>query len=225
MKRMGLGGFFMHSRVGLDTAYLSDEWFECVDACVDEGNRIDMNAWLYDEDRWPSGAAGGLVTKNPKFRMRHLHMEILNKPSDLKWDKDMLAAFRAKVEAPNAHDVRPLARGSRPDKLAPGESLIVLRAKIDASTSWYNGYTYLDTMSHEAVEKFIEVTHKAYLKRYGKEFGKRIPGIFTDEPNFGRVMLGWDASPNAVPWTEKTAHDFQEEIWLRPSPALGGNLF
>ena len=32
MKRMGLGGFFMHARVGLDTGYLSDEWFECVNA-------------------------------------------------------------------------------------------------------------------------------------------------------------------------------------------------
>jgi hypothetical protein len=28
MRRMGLGGFFMHSRVGLDTPYLADEWFE-----------------------------------------------------------------------------------------------------------------------------------------------------------------------------------------------------
>ena len=58
MHRMGLGGFFMHSRVGLDTAYLSDEWFECVDACIDEAEKLDMQAWLYDEDRWPSGAAG-----------------------------------------------------------------------------------------------------------------------------------------------------------------------
>ncbi len=26
MNEMGLGGFFMHSRVGLDTEYLSKEW-------------------------------------------------------------------------------------------------------------------------------------------------------------------------------------------------------
>ncbi|NQT91763.1 MAG: hypothetical protein HQ559_03305, partial [Lentisphaerae bacterium] len=65
MQRMGLGGFFMHSRVGLATPYLSDEWFECVRACVDEAKGLGMEAWLYDEDRWPSGAAGGLVTQNP----------------------------------------------------------------------------------------------------------------------------------------------------------------
>lgn len=55
MHRMGLGGFFMHSRIGLDSAYLSNEWFDCVGACVDEANKLGMDAWLYDEDRWPSG--------------------------------------------------------------------------------------------------------------------------------------------------------------------------
>ena len=29
MKMMGIGGFFMHSRVGLNTPYLQEEWFEC----------------------------------------------------------------------------------------------------------------------------------------------------------------------------------------------------
>ncbi|HUS44562.1 MAG TPA: hypothetical protein VM219_00800, partial [Phycisphaerae bacterium] len=46
LKQMGLGGFFMHSRVGLDTAYLSDEWFRCVRACIDEAKQQGMEAWL-----------------------------------------------------------------------------------------------------------------------------------------------------------------------------------
>ena len=51
MKEMGLGGFFMHSRVGLDTPYLSDQWFDCVRACCEEAEKLGMKAWLYDEDR------------------------------------------------------------------------------------------------------------------------------------------------------------------------------
>jgi hypothetical protein len=65
-KQMGLGGFFMHARVGLGTPYLSPEWFRCIGACVDEAKKLGLDAWLYDEDRWPSGAAGGIVTKDPK---------------------------------------------------------------------------------------------------------------------------------------------------------------
>ena len=72
MKEMGLGGFFMHSRVGLATPYLSNEWFDCIRVCCEEAEKLGMKAWLYDEDRWPSGAAGGLVTKDPKYRARSL---------------------------------------------------------------------------------------------------------------------------------------------------------
>lgn len=102
MHRMGLGGFFMHSRVGLATPYLSDEWFACIDACVDEAGRLGMEAWLYDEDRWPSGAAGGLATRNPKYRMRSLVMEELDAPEQLEWTDDTIAAFIARVEGNKA---------------------------------------------------------------------------------------------------------------------------
>ena len=34
-----------------------------------------MLCWLYDEDRWPSGAAGGYVTKNHRHRQKAFHLE------------------------------------------------------------------------------------------------------------------------------------------------------
>lgn len=61
MKAAGLGGFFMHSRVGLITPYLSEEWMDRIRAVVRESKRVGMNAWLYDEDRYPSGFAGGMI--------------------------------------------------------------------------------------------------------------------------------------------------------------------
>lgn len=44
MKQMGLGGYFMHSRAGLITEYLGDEWFDLINAGADEGERIGMEA-------------------------------------------------------------------------------------------------------------------------------------------------------------------------------------
>ena len=64
MKDMGMGGFFMHSRTGLETEYLGEEWFELINACADYAESIGMEAWLYDEDRWPSGLAGRMSSKN-----------------------------------------------------------------------------------------------------------------------------------------------------------------
>ena len=57
LHEMGFGGFHMHVHTGMDTPYLSDEYMSLVRACVDKAERERMLAWLYDEDRWPSGAA------------------------------------------------------------------------------------------------------------------------------------------------------------------------
>ncbi|MBQ1271313.1 MAG: hypothetical protein IIY11_06605, partial [Clostridia bacterium] len=62
-KKMGLGGFHMHVRTGLDTKYLSNEFMDYISFCTEKAKDENMLAWLYDEDRWPSGTAGGLVTR------------------------------------------------------------------------------------------------------------------------------------------------------------------
>ena len=59
LKEMGLGGAHMHVRTGMATPDLSDEHMALVRACVEKCKQESMLAWLYDEDRWPSGAAGG----------------------------------------------------------------------------------------------------------------------------------------------------------------------
>ncbi|MBR2910772.1 MAG: hypothetical protein IKC05_04130, partial [Lentisphaeria bacterium] len=46
----GLGGFFLHARTGLRTPYLSEKFFEAIEAAVDEAEKCGMQAWLYDED-------------------------------------------------------------------------------------------------------------------------------------------------------------------------------
>jgi len=198
MHKMGLGGFFMHSRVGLETPYLSDEWMDCIAACVDEAKKLGMKAWLYDEDRWPSGYAGGMVTKNPKFRARKLVLDIFSKAGEFKWTDDVVAVYSARVDGEKAFDVKRLKKGHIP-KLPKGRSIMAFRVKVDECSSWYNGFTYPDTMNHKAIKEFIRITHEAYAKRFGDAFGKTIPGIFTDEPNvkeYTRTRTPWtDALP------------------------------
>ena len=37
LKDMGMGGYFCHSRTGLATEYLGEEWFELINACAAKG--------------------------------------------------------------------------------------------------------------------------------------------------------------------------------------------
>lgn len=75
-RELGFGGFFMHSRVGLKTPYLGKEWFDCIRASIDEAKKQSLTPYLYDEDRWASGAAGGFVTRDPRYRAWILYLHI-----------------------------------------------------------------------------------------------------------------------------------------------------
>ncbi|HID95746.1 MAG TPA: hypothetical protein EYP53_06790, partial [Candidatus Latescibacteria bacterium] len=206
LDQMGLGGAFMHSRVGLATPYLSEEWFDMVRACVDEARKNQVEAWLYDEDRWPSGAAGGLVTRDVRYRQRRLQLKIID-PEEFESNGEELGIFLARVDGNRASGVRQV-RPEEVAKAAPGEKVLVFYCKIADPSPWYNNQTYLDTLSAEAVHRFIEVTYEAYARNIGKDFGSTVPGIFTDEPNHGDLNL--DAHGGEAPWTEKLPDAFKE---------------
>ena len=201
LKRMGMGGGFMHSRVGLDTEYLGPEWFECVRTVLDECRKNDLEAWLYDEDRWPSGAAGGMVTKDPRHRQRHLRMDVLKAPP--KESGNLIAVFRGTLERYFfRHDSR-------------GRDFLAFSEAVEQPSPWYNGQTYLDTLSKEAVRSFIDNGYAPYMgdPALKREFGKRVPGIFTDEPNYGQyyrhAWLKHTRGVFTVPWTGQLIEEFK----------------
>ena len=74
MKKAGWGGSMVHSRTGLLTEYLGEDWFKAVDATLDESRKLGMLVWLYDEDKWPSGYSGGTVLhEDPNFAVKCLY--------------------------------------------------------------------------------------------------------------------------------------------------------
>ena len=69
---MGLGGGFLQSRTGMSLPYLKEEYMDRIKYAVRAAKNRGISAWLYDEDRWPSGYAGGYITKNEEHRSRVL---------------------------------------------------------------------------------------------------------------------------------------------------------
>ncbi|BAM03944.1 hypothetical protein PSMK_17850 [Phycisphaera mikurensis NBRC 102666] len=214
LKEMGFGGFFMHPRVGLETAYLSDEWFDLTRLCVDEAKRLGMTAWIYDEDRWPSGGAGGLVTRDPALRLRRLvaetHASVREADAAEADGHETVARFAVVLEGEAARSSRRLGPG---DALRAGEACVRFRVHVMETSDWYNGAAYLDNLNPAAVARFLEVTHEAYARRHGDDFGRTIPGIFTDEPNIGHLQPGisWTAGLPAA-YRERFGEDLLDSL-------------
>lgn len=203
-KEMGLGGFHLHVRTGLENEYLGEEYMELIKASVSKAKKEDMLAWLYDEDRWPSGAAGGLVTKDKKYRARSLLFTPFKNEKentvacyDIILDKDgYLSSYRRIGESDEAEGTKWYAF-----------------LEISTPSTWYNGQTYLDTLSREAVKRFVEVTHEKYKTTVGDEFDKTVPAIFTDEPQFTRKRVlnnSFDKMDITMPWTDRVPELYEE---------------
>ncbi len=235
MKQMGLGGYFMHSRAGLITEYLGDEWFDLINAVADAGEALGMEAWLYDEDRWPSGSAGGKVTVDEQYRMKSLYV-FESDPDLLLWDDQSIALYAAKVDGINLwayEEVSPNAEAVKQaiDRLAPmvedkpGVWKVLRFAVVpDAPNSNYNGTTYIDTMSYKAVYKFIDMTHEEYKRRCGDRLGKSIKGIFTDEPHRGHCFDNLHEKDGviscATAWTDDIFEEFEKRYGYDARPIL-----
>jgi len=77
MNKVGMGGFFMHARGGLTTPYLGKEWMDNVKASIDEAKKLNMHAWGYDENGWPSGFGSDAVNSlGIEYQQKYLRMEI-----------------------------------------------------------------------------------------------------------------------------------------------------
>jgi len=242
MKEMGFGGFFIHSRAGLITEYLGEEWFELINAVADESEKIGLETWLYDEDRWPSGSAGGMVTEDQSLRMKSLKITEIPLHNYVA-PKEALYVFIAKIDGININyyrkinsddDIETLIKQKKQENInICGEwKLLSFSVEKQAPSTKFNGNTYIDTMNIEATQKFIDVTHNKYVKQCKSRIGKSIKGIFTDEPyrgdGMGNLVKKDGVKTCSIAWTEDIFAEFEKrygydaveylpELFYRPS--------
>ena len=58
----GFGGAFVHPRPGLISGYLDDDWFAHWGHALETAKKLGMKLYIYDENSYPSGFAGGEVS-------------------------------------------------------------------------------------------------------------------------------------------------------------------
>jgi hypothetical protein len=220
MDEAGWGGFFMHSRVGLRTPYLGRHWMVCIGACVDAARERGLGAWLYDEDKWPSGFAGGLsVAADPGYRDQYLVCKVDDRPALL---AERIATFAAREVEGRLTDVRP---DDAPDLADDGDRVIQFYPQaMPLGAAWFNDYAYLDLLNPDAVRAFLDSTHEAYARLFGDDFGVAVPGVFTDEPCF---MFGSYVTKqrSEIPWTDGFLAYFQERNGYDLLPHLPALFF
>ncbi|MFD0673863.1 glycosyl hydrolase [Cohnella sp. GCM10027633] len=227
LKSHGFGGAFVHPRPGLVTEYLGDEWFALWRFALEEAERIGMPLYIYDENSYPSGFAGGHV---PAELPDCLANAVIMKELSLSELAASLPAASGTLNRPG-HPIRafaitrdgggvggvggattvvrdvtdlPFAEWS-----AYSDRFLLYEIGFPETNSWLGGFAYTDLLRPEVAELFLKTTYDAYRERFGDKFGDRIPAIFTDEPEISPGNLFQMAGANFLPFSYWFGGEFQ----------------
>ncbi len=202
MADKNIGGFFMHSRDGLETEYMGKEWMTCVKASVEAAKKNGMTAYIYDEDRWPSGAAGGLVSAcGDEYRMKALVIFL----SDSALEGEYLYSYAIAAEETELKAIRPFD-----GNLREGERFLGFKNMVYDKCEWFNDETYSDNMNPNCVRKFLELVYDRYDRLFDGKLSKAVGGIFTDEPNIHGGRSAFTFTNGFVPWTDRFPEEFKK---------------
>ena len=201
-KKAGIGGVFVHPRPGLLTEYLSDDWFHLFDYTVQKGKELGMKVWIYDENSYPSGFAGGHVPAEMPDSYKNgtgLSMEIQEELNVVA--SDTLEVVLMKTDAGFENVTASI------DQLKGQKGIYyVFRKTYPGKSPWYGGFSYVDLLYKGVTEKFIEITMTKGYERNEADFGKTLMGTFTDEPNLEAAMSGG----TVMRWTPDLWDAFQQ---------------
>jgi len=201
-KKIGIGGVFVHPRPGMLTEYLSDDWFHLFNYTVQKGKELGMKVWIYDENSYPSGFAGGHVPAQMPDSYKHgagLSMEIQQVLNVVK--TDTVAVVLKKAET-GYIDVTASIEKEKGQK----GTYYVFRKNYSLKMWFLGGFSYVDLLYKGVTEKFIEITMTKGYERNSTEFGKTVQGIFTDEPNLGT----FGSKGMLIRWTPDLWDAFQQ---------------
>lgn len=212
-KDQGFGGAFVHPRPGLETEYLSDEWFRLWRYSVEKGKELGLDIWIYDENSYPSGFGGGHVPDEMPESYNQGQALLGERTAVLPESTDdiYLCLERTGDSFTDITDRLAEFKGKE-------STYYIYRKGYNSASPWTAGFPYVDITAPGVTEKFIEVTMKGYEKEFGDELGSVVKGIFTDEPQIASTFGGH------CRWTPLLFDRFQE-MWgydLRTSwPLLG----
>jgi hypothetical protein len=229
----GYGG--ITTNVAGSDSYLKNdrEWASFL-RFVHEAKDRNMEVWLYDENGYPSGMAGGyLMEDHPEWGAEGLFFKdtVVTGQRQLKtgllpgktW---IVSAFPMKGDSvlfSEGVNLLPYVDyGMLHWRIPSGKWKIVL---ISAGELYHGfqandgfggraGSRYPSLLTPEVTERFIALTHKKYAEAFGGKLDRYFFATFTDEPSSMAIAykkLGY----GVLPWKENVSAEFEKRYGYR----------
>lgn len=218
--------------------YLKDvSAFQRLDKAIDIAKDLGLRVWLYDEQYYPSGSAGGLVLQgHPELEGQGLACVskrvtgtgvAIRIPSPTGYSElkyafavpvcDGVLNFEHKVDVSSCRDVA----GGLCWDCKEGEWNVycffvrVLYEWTYLTASYRASRRYPNIVDKRAMQRFLDITYEKYEKYLKAPLGERIEAVFTDEPS----ILCYRTWPNNCERNSETQYP-SISIYDKPNPEI-----
>src|SRR5271169_5739440 len=205
----GVYGAFVHNRTGLETPYMSEEYFDVVRQAFAKAKQVGFHLGFVDEFEWPSGEArdpwrpgipSRVVASNPEFGMRSLgyvarkiqgpkRLEIEALPEHVQFAVAARATGEESIDPDTLRDISSGLSGDKLDWTPPEGEWLVMVYYLYSSRGMDGGT--VDLMNAAAVRKFIDLVHEEYYKRFGEYYGNVLDASYADHEGAYGYRIAW----------------------------------
>ena len=245
----GFGGFVGNANFG--NGYVdSDTNLSAFVGLVSETKKRGLRVWLYDEPGYPSGTAGGFVTKDHPERVAKGYLfssveadsgetAVLALPpgrfvAAAAWPLDggrLVSAKRRTVAWPSGATNLVWTAPASSDGASCRWRIVAWSAGdlyegTHAAVNLSRRIPYINLLSPEPTDAFIASTHEKYAAAFGGDLSA-FDALFTDEPSLMSLWMRpmpWGVLPYAAElsdtWRERTGRDLDRDA---PLLAFGAN--
>ncbi|MBQ3869842.1 MAG: hypothetical protein II777_04775 [Clostridia bacterium] len=183
MNDVGIGGFFMHARGGLQTEYMGEEWFENVAVSIDTAKKLGMHAWAYDENGWPSGFGGGKVNGlGLKYQQKYLRVA-----------KDEGQSAEHEICRENGYvfyfDVNPFYVDTLDGEVIAEFIKVIYEPYYEKFKNDFDGFFTDEPQISRNGIPWSYILPAEYEKEYGESLYPLLPGLFYETGDYKTVRL------------------------------------
>jgi alpha-L-rhamnosidase/Glycosyl hydrolases family 2, sugar binding domain len=213
-------GAFLHARDGLQTPYLSEDWWKAIGAGLEQSKTSGFEFNFVDEYDWPSGEvrnvwmAGNhqseVLAKRPDLRMKTLAYEskivIGSQTIDLAIDTDSQAIVASRWLGKDQIDASTLTLLDSAGKSghiqwsAPEGQWVITQFSLKPAMGFDGGF--VDLLNPDTTNLFFDLVYGEYYRRFPTYVDSTIRYAFSDhEGDYGY----------RIAWTPKLFSQFQQQ--------------
>ena len=223
-------GAFLHGRDGLETPYLSEEWFKAIGAGLEQSKKSGFEFNFVDEYDWPSGEVRNVwmsgnhqsevLAKRPDLRMKTLSYDakVVDGPQrvELPVTLDSQAIVVARWLGKNQIDDTTLTLLDPSGKhdvqwSAPEGKWVVVQFSLKPAMGFDGGF--VDLMNPETTNLFFSLVYGEYHRRFAPYFGSTIRYSFSDHEGDYGYRIAWTAQLFAA-FQKRTGYDLRKMLPL-----------